>query len=108
MSRIHIAVVIAVACSASALRSDAFVISRRGVITGAAAATLPLRQAAKAFDLPPLEEFDNAAARGYAAKKPNPPLAAQQSKAFYAVSTGDVDSLCAAQSPPLPRPLCWP
>jgi len=67
---------------------------RRAVLTSAASAAVavPL-QAARAFDLPSLEEFDNPKARAAAAKKGNPPIEKQQSSAFYAVSTGDQASL---------------
>ena len=67
--------------------------NRRSVLAGAAAAlSLPL-QKALAFDLPLLEEFDDPAARRAYARMPNPELKKQQSSAFYAVSTGDMDTL---------------
>lgn len=43
-----------------------------------------------AFNLPPLEEFEDPKARQYYAKQPNPgDMSVMQSKAFYAVATGD-------------------
>ena len=43
----------------------------------------------RAFDVPPLEAFDDPGARRYSANQPNPSMASMQSKAFYAVATGD-------------------
>eukprot|EP00308_Calcidiscus_leptoporus_P018117 CAMPEP_0119373564 /NCGR_PEP_ID=MMETSP1334-20130426/25986_1 /TAXON_ID=127549 /ORGANISM="Calcidiscus leptoporus, Strain RCC1130" /LENGTH=199 /DNA_ID=CAMNT_0007391373 /DNA_START=12 /DNA_END=611 /DNA_ORIENTATION=- len=46
-----------------------------------------------AFDLPPLEEFDNPRARASFASRPNPNLGKQVGSAFYAVTAGDVQTL---------------
>ena len=77
---------------ASCLRS-APLSSRRATLMGAAAATLPLAQRALAFDLPPLDQFEDPKARAARAKMPNPPATAQQAAAFY---------VCAAASNPGP------
>ena len=39
--------------------------------------------------MPPLEAFDDPGARRYSANQPNPAMSSMQSKAFYAVATGD-------------------
>jgi hypothetical protein len=66
-------------------------VSRRALLGGAVAFTSS--SAASAFDLPPLEEFENPRSRRSFAKMPNPPVGKQQSSAFYAVTTGDIQSL---------------
>ena len=60
-------------------------VSRRAVLSGAGAAVFTALPA-NAFDLPGLEEFEDPAARRYAAKQPNPSPGSMQSKAFYAVA----------------------
>ena len=49
-----------------------------------------MRIARRAFNLPPLEEFEDPKARRFYAKQPNPgDMGVMQTKAFYAVATGD-------------------
>ena len=82
------------ALAASALTGGAqTTLGRRALLSSAAAAAVAPLQAAQAFNLPPLSEFDNPKARAAASKQANPPLSEQQSAAFYAVSTGDQASL---------------
>ena len=78
-----------------ALRLESLAVSsrRNAIALGATALVTPL--AGRAFDLPALEEFDDPKARKFAARQPNPPATKQQWAAFYAVTTGDNDSLTA-------------
>jgi len=80
-----------VTLTAALLQPNAAPCSRRAVLAGTFAGALPL--SASAFDLPPLEEYDNPKARKAAAARANPGPGKQQSTAFYAVSTGDLTSL---------------
>mmetsp|Transcript_4119 Transcript_4119/g.8910 ORF Transcript_4119/g.8910 Transcript_4119/m.8910 type:complete len:198 (-) Transcript_4119:327-920(-) len=91
MSRLLLALTL----TAAAAMSTGGCARRQALTLGAAAAScavLPLR-ASNAFDMPSLEEFDDRKARKYYATMPNPSANKQQSLAFYAVSTGDQDSL---------------
>ena len=87
-----LASVLLLAASAAALRLPETGIARRQALAlGAGLLSAP--RSSSAFDLPILEQFDDPKARKKAASMPNPPATKQQSSAFYAVSTGDQDSL---------------
>ena len=81
----------AVLLTASALQPSTQPLGRRSaVLQGAAAAVFGTAvNPALAFNLPPLEEFEDPQARRYYANLPNPDMSGMQSKAFYAVATGD-------------------
>lgn len=68
-------------------------LSRASLLRSATGAALGLPVSALAFDLPPLEDFENPAVRAQFADAKNPGLVKQQSSAFYAITTGDVPTL---------------
>lgn len=57
------------------------------------AASLVAPASSQAYDLPPLDAFDDKTLRAKYAAMPNPPLDKQASAAFFAITSGDLASL---------------
>ena len=73
------------------------VVTRRGALESASAAlaaSFAAAAPAAAFDIPPLDQFEDMKARAKFAQMPNPKgLKKQVSSAMYAITTGDLPSL---------------
>mmetsp|Transcript_21538 Transcript_21538/g.35543 ORF Transcript_21538/g.35543 Transcript_21538/m.35543 type:complete len:201 (-) Transcript_21538:432-1034(-) len=92
LARMHAVIgVLASALSVQCFKLPPSAKGRGTFLHGALAAGLSMP--ANAFDLPPLDAFEDPKQRAEFAAKPNPSSGKQASCAFYAVTIGDVPSL---------------